>query len=146
MTMVAPVALALSPPRRLGQYEFSANGWDGKLTIREAWTGWASAVMHYDELGRDEQLNGDWQPSSGTLTLYRPLPWGNSQTYTLYLGNHDRARPMFGGYFTQSDVPGRRFGAYAARNWQPHQWDPVSWVERYPIGDYALNATAGEGG
>ncbi len=85
----------------VGEYTFAGNGWRGKLTIQEARRGWASAIMRYDELGFDEHLQGTWQPSLRTLVLSRPLPWGNSQTYTLYLGDHDPAEPMFGGYFTQ---------------------------------------------
>ncbi|MEY9966999.1 hypothetical protein ABIA33_005064 [Streptacidiphilus sp. MAP12-16] len=96
-----------------GSYHFNANGWTGTLTVSNAENLRPSVVMTYDERGYPEDLTGTWSPSTGTLTVYRPLQGGVSQTYTLYLGNHIPSSPVFGGYFTESDVPGMRYGAYA---------------------------------
>lgn len=96
-----------------GSYLFNANGWTGTLTIYRAENLDPIVVMDYDELGSSEQLSGTWSPTTGTLTAYRPLSGGVSQTYVLYLGNHNPSSPVFGGYFTESDVPGMRYGAFA---------------------------------
>lgn len=104
-------AYVLSPVD--GSYHFNANGWTGTLTISNAENLRPGVVMTYDERGYAENLTGTWSPSTGTLTVYRPLQGGVSQSYTLYLGNHIPGSPVFGGYFTESDVPGMRYGAYA---------------------------------
>ena len=104
-------AYALSPID--GSYLFDANGWTGTLTVNRAENLDPSIVMSYDELGTSEYLSGTWSPTTGTLTILRPLGNGVSQTYYLYLGNHVPGSPVFGGYFTESDVPGMAYGAYA---------------------------------
>ena len=96
-----------------GSYLFNANGWTGTLTVYRAENLDPIVVMDYDELGSSEQLSGTWSPTTGTLTVYRPLSGGVSQTYVLYLGSYNPSSPVFGGYFTESDVPGMRYGAFA---------------------------------
>ncbi|GAA3438662.1 hypothetical protein [Kutzneria kofuensis] len=96
-----------------GSYAFNGNGWAGTLLVSGSASGAPAITMHYTELGRDERLTGSWSAASRTLTINRPLQWNNSQTYTLYLGDHKPNQPVFGGYFTQSDVPGQRYGVYA---------------------------------
>jgi hypothetical protein len=94
-----------------GSYAFNGNGWAGTLVVSNSASGAPAVTMHYNELGRDERLSGSW--SGRTLTITRPLAWNNSQTYTLYLGDHKANSPVFGGFFTQSDVPGQSYGVYA---------------------------------
>jgi len=94
-----------------GSYAFNGNGWAGTLVVSNSASGAPEVTMHYTELGRDEWLTGSW--SGHTLTITRPLAWNNSQTYTLYLGDHKPNSPVFGGFFTQSDVPGQSYGVYA---------------------------------
>jgi hypothetical protein len=73
-------------------------------------------TLWYDELGRREQITQrDWDPATNTLTFVRPLSFaGVTQTYTMYFANRLRSTQMFGGYFTESDVPGQRFAAFAS--------------------------------
>ncbi|MFF4896060.1 hypothetical protein [Streptomyces sp. NPDC001068] len=111
--LVSPAPAAAGVPSIDGSYAFDGNGWKGTLSVSGAASGSPSVTMRYDELGRSEYLTGTWSPGSGTLSVVRPLPWGNSQTYTLFLGDHIASSPVFGGYFTQSDIPGMRYGAYA---------------------------------
>ena len=105
----APAAAAVSTID--GSYAFNGNGWAGSLVVSGSASGSPAITMHYNELGRDERLTGSW--SGHTLTITRPLAWNNSQTYTLYLGDHKPNSPVFGGFFTQSDVPGQSYGVYA---------------------------------
>ncbi|MGW9029751.1 hypothetical protein ACWGQ5_37685 [Streptomyces sp. NPDC055722] len=111
--LVSPVPATAGVPSIDGSYAFDGNGWKGTLSVSGAASGSPSVTMRYDELGRSEYLSGTWTPATGTLSVFRPLPWGDSQTYTLFLGDHIASSPVFGGYFTQSDVPGMRYGAYA---------------------------------
>ena len=108
----APAAQAAVPTID-GSYAFDGNGWAGTLLVSGSASGSPAITLHYTELGRDESLTGDWSAATHTLTIQRPLPWNDSQTYTLYLGDHQPNSPVFGGFFTQSDVPGRQFGVYA---------------------------------
>lgn len=96
-----------------GSYLFNANGWTGSLVISGAENLSPTVVMAYDELGYSQVLTGTWSPSTRTLTVYRPLSGGVGQSYVLYLGDHVQGAPVFGGYFTESDVPGIRYGAFA---------------------------------
>lgn len=111
VALAAPAAAAVSTID--GSYAFNGNGWAGTLTVSNSATGSPAITMHYNELGRDERLSGSWSTSTHTLTITRPLAWNDSQTYTLYLGDHKANSPVFGGFFTQSDVPGQRYGVYA---------------------------------
>jgi hypothetical protein len=120
VTIAAAVALlaaggpaAAAVPTIDGSYAFDGNGYAGTLLVSGSASGSPAITMRYTELGRDEQLTGDWSAAAHTLTIHRPLPWNDSQTYTLYLGDHKPNSPVFGGFFTQSDVPGQRFGVYA---------------------------------
>lgn len=96
-----------------GSYHFNANGWVGTLTVTAAETGVPGVAMYYSERGTTENLAGGWDSTTGTLTVYRPLGGGVSQSYTLYLGNHHPASPVFGGFFTESDTGTMRYGVYA---------------------------------
>jgi hypothetical protein len=111
--LAMPTPASASVPTIDGSYAFNGNGWAGTLLVSNSATGSPAITMHYTELGNDEHLTGNWSTASHTLTINRPLPWNNSQTYTLYLGDHKPNSPVFGGYFTQSDVPGMHYGVYA---------------------------------
>lgn len=112
LAVAAPAASAAAPTID-GSYAFDGNGWAGTLLVSGSASGSPAITMHYTELGRDENLTGAWSAADHTLTIYRPLAWNDSQTYTLYLGDHKPNSPVFGGYFTQSDVPGMHYGVYA---------------------------------
>jgi hypothetical protein len=112
IAVVTPPAQA-SVPTIDGSYAFNGNGWAGTLLVTGSASGAPAITMHYNELGRDEHLAGNWSAATHTLWIYRPLPWNDSQTYLLYLGDHKPNSPVFGGYFTQSDVPGMHYGVYA---------------------------------
>ena len=95
-----------------GSYTFNGNGWTGTITVSNSAGGYPAIAMDYD--GRaDEYLSGTWSSATGTLTIYRPLSGGASQSYTLYEGNHNPSSPVFGGYFTESDTGTQRYGTYA---------------------------------
>ena len=111
--LAIPAPASATVPTIDGSYAFNGNGWAGTLLVSDSATGAPAITMHYTELGQDERLTGSWSTASHTLTINRPLPWNNSQTYTLYLGDHLPNSPVFGGYFTQSDVPGMHYGVYA---------------------------------
>ena len=96
-----------------GSYAFNGNGWTGTLAVTGAESGWPGVTMTYDERGVTEYLTGTWNPLTGTLTIYRPLQGGATQSYTLYLGDHVPGSPVFGGYFTESDTGAMRYGAFA---------------------------------
>lgn len=108
---VAGGGMALSPVD--GTYDFNANGWVGTLTVTSAETGFPGILMYYSERGTTESLGGTWSAGTGTLTVYRPLGGGVSQSYTLFLGNHHPSSPVFGGYFTESDTGAMRYGVLA---------------------------------
>ena len=95
-----------------GSYDFNGNGSTGVLTVSNAEGGSPAVTMAYRGLAT-EYDSGSWNAASGTLTVYRPLTGGAGQSYTLYLGGHNPASPVLGGYFTESDTGTRRFGAFA---------------------------------
>jgi hypothetical protein len=103
----------LPPPT--GIYWINGNGWTGGilLAINPHDPHLLTAEIHWtDYPGLAEHISGTWDSASGLATFVRPLSWGGvTQTYTLYVGAH-RPQPIFGGYFTQSDTPGKSFGVY----------------------------------
>ena len=99
-------------------WEFNGNGSTGTMIIRSVDPqGNVDVEVEFDGLDRQDRFIGVWNESAKGLTLTRYLPNNVTQTYVGYLGDNDPASLIFGGSFTESDIPGTaprtQFGWYA---------------------------------
>lgn len=98
-------------------WDFNANGSPGSLTIFEQDpAGQLRLDVVFDGLDRTDPWSGAFDDAAKQITLVRQLPGQVTQTHLGYLGDNDPGRLIFGGSFTESDIPrpGRtEFGWFA---------------------------------
>ena len=126
--LAAPLAQAVSANNLIGTWSFNSNGTVGAMTIFRArsnlLTGTATleVSVSFPSISRQDKWTGIWSISTKVITLTRTMQVANTvtQTYTGFMGDNDPPRLLFGGFFTQSDVPATaprtKFGWSA--NWQ----------------------------
>lgn len=106
-----------------GIWTFDGAGWDGSLTLPQGPCGPVGAPINYtvyfNAVGHTEPLQlFNWDPTTLTITFVRNLGNGITQSYTLYEGSNATTNTMAAGYYTESDVPGGVFPAYAVMSEQ----------------------------
>ncbi|MFJ9696306.1 hypothetical protein [Kitasatospora sp. NPDC101183] len=102
-------------------WDFNGNGSTGKMSVNLVGPdGSMDVSVIFDGLARHDRWTGVFDDSTKKVTLVRTLPGGAVQVHTGYLGDNDPSRLVFGGSFTESDVPPgaprQQYGWYAVYN------------------------------
>jgi hypothetical protein len=89
-----------------GIWNFNGNGSTGVMRIDSVDAqGNLRVSVTFDGLDRVDAWSGVWDDQAKRITLIRRLPNNVTQDHEGFLGDNDPNNLIFGGSFTESDIP-----------------------------------------
>lgn len=87
-------------------WDFNGNGSTGTMTIGSVDSaGNLEVTVQFDGLDRIDPWSVVFDDGSKQITLVRQMPNNVTQTHIGFLGDNDPSKLIFGGSFTESDIP-----------------------------------------